>query len=371
MNRGLAIYIHVPFCRQRCAYCHFDIKIFHPRTDPAPFQRRYREAVCEELRTRSRECRERSVGSVFFGGGTPSRLPLPDLDAILDTIRGQFTIEADAEITLEANPEDVDGAYLRSLREMGFTRLSLGVQTFDDTCLNAINRAHDSARARRVLGERPDFPDGTSIDLMLGLPGQTRDTLARDLDTLAMYALDHVSLYMLETDLPTPLDKQRDRLPDEDSQADDYETATDRLEEMGLQPYEISNFSRTGKQSRHNLVYWRCGDYLGIGPAACGRIGKRFRRNFAALTPYCSSVRRTGHGTEEDTLWNDERLRQERIIQGLRLVAGVPQDWIRDRERRRLQPHLNAGLCRFEGARLALTRAGRLLANEIFEIFLP
>jgi len=363
-----AIYIHVPFCRQRCAYCHFDIKVFHPRTDPGPFIDGYLDAVCRELEHRGRMLDGRKVTSVFLGGGTPSRLPTGHLERLMSKMRRCFDLAEDAEISIEVNPEDVTPEYPASLLAMGFTRLSLGVQTFDDAGLTAVGRAHDHDRARAVLEQLPVFPHGRSIDLILGLPHQTRASLERDLETLLGYDLEHVSLYLLERDLPTPLDKRASMLPDDDAQADAYERVDAVLTGAGYEHYEISNFAKPGFSCRHNLVYWRSGDYLGIGPSACGRVGLRFQRNEAMLGDYRAAVAATGSGVAEEEVWSEERLRQERLVMGLRLSEGVPIELVSEDELDALA-RIDQLWCR-HGDRLRLTPAGRLLANEVFAVFI-
>ena len=367
MAEPVAIYIHVPFCRRRCAYCHFDIKVFHPRTDQAPFMARYAEAVTAELAHRAPEVDGRTVTSVFLGGGTPSRLPPDLLGRIMAVVRDRYLLAEDAEISIEVNPEDMVPGATDALLEIGFTRLSVGVQTFDDRGLAAVGRAHDGARAQAVLAELPPFPHGCSLDLILGLPFQTPASLDRDLEILLGFDLPHVSLYLLETDLPTPLDKQSNGLPGPDAQADAYERVDAVLTDAGYDHYEISNFAKPGFACRHNRVYWRQGDYLGIGPAACGKIGSRFQRNEAAVSVYCDHVAETGSGVVEETVWDAERRRQERLVQGLRLSEGVPASLVREGEWAALDRmrHLWAR----SAERLCLTRAGRLLANEVFAVF--
>ncbi len=369
----LALYIHVPFCRQRCAYCHFDIKVFHPQTEPAPFYRRYLAGVIAELGDYAQRFAGRPLASVFYGGGTPSRLGLAELGQIQQAIAGRFALTADCEISLEANPEDATPTFLAGLRRIGVNRLSLGVQTFDDRGLRALNRAHDRAGALAAVKAASGFDRGRSIDLMLGLPFQTRETLDRDLRLAAELGLEHVSLYMLERDLPTPLDKLARRLPlpDEDVQADFYDAARAFLEARGYDHYEISNFAKPGFQCRHNLTYWTCGDYLAVGPAAHGRVGSSYWRNHRGLRDWSAAAVANGRGVAKESRWSAERLRQERVIQALRLSRGAPLAWVAAGERAQLTPLVDHGLVWIDGERFGLTGRGRLLANEAFQIFVP
>jgi oxygen-independent coproporphyrinogen-3 oxidase len=368
----LALYVHVPFCGQRCAYCHFEIKVLHPRTDADAWHAAYVDMLLREAQAWRSELRGRQVTSLFYGGGTPSRLSPNLMRRLHDGLSRCFAFSPAIEVTVEVNPEDVRPGYLEALCDLGVNRLSLGVQSFHDPCLAAIKRPHSGAEARAVLQALPHFPRGVSLDLMLGLPYQDEASLAADLDEVEALAPEHLSLYMLERDLPTPLDKlaARTALPDEDRQAGFYEVVTDRLTALGYRHYEISNFTKPGFRCRHNLVYWRCGDYLGLGPAAHGRIGRRYYANAARLQTYRTRVQAKGRGVAESETWSEERLRQERVIQGLRLDEGVPLDWVGEAERVRLSRLEGAGLFVEQDGKLCLTRKGRLLANEVFMCFL-
>jgi len=367
----LALYIHVPFCRQRCVYCHFDVKIFHPRTDPAPFLARYVDTLLTELTCEAGRYANRKLTSVFYGGGTPSRLGLAGLDRIQTAVAQNFALADDCEISCEVNPEDASPAFLSGLRDLGVNRLSFGVQTFDERGLRALNRAHDRADALRALEAATGFAKGRSIDLMLGLPFQDRRALSADLDLVERFVLEHVSVYMLERDLPTPLDKlARDwPAPDDDAQATLYEIVRNRLRNRGYAHYEISNFAKPGFACRHNLTYWTCGDYLGLGPAAHGRVGHEYRRAHAAFSNWAAAIEQNGTGVAQHETWSAERLRQERLVQGLRLSRGVPLAWISDSELKRSTALDAHGLTWTRNGRLGLTDRGQLLANEVFEIF--
>ncbi len=368
-NEPLALYVHVPFCQQRCAYCHFDIKVLHPRTDEHAVYRRYVDNLCRELANYAEI--DRPVTSLFYGGGTPSRLPLHYLAEIQKAISANFRLDSDCEISMEVNPEDASQAFLEGISALGVNRVSFGVQTFSDEGLTAVNRAHNAAQALAAIKRAPPFAKGRSLDLILGLPHGSDRVLRRDLDHILELELEHVALYMLETDLPTPLDKRTDLpRPDEDDQADFYLKVAEVLGEAGFRHYEISNFCQPGYACRHNLTYWRCGDYLGLGPAAHGRVALVYSRNHPSLASWSREVERSGKGIAESETWSDERFRQERIIGGLRLDEGVPETWLKDSERTRLEDPLFANLVSFTEGRLGLTGQGRLLGNEVFQIFL-
>lgn len=364
----LALYIHVPFCRQRCAYCHFDIKVLHPNTPFQPWAARYLKALCDEIDFYGAQFGSRPIGSIFFGGGTPSRLGIKEIEALLNKVQSQFQLAPNAEISIEANPEDVKDGVLNEWQQLGINRVSFGVQTFNDQGLNAIRRYHTATDARTSMAHRPEFSNGVSLDLMLGLPHQTTQTLMHDLHILEELGLQHVSVYMLERDLPTPIDNLARRmiLPDEDQQADFYDLVCQRLGDMGFQHYEISNFAKPGFECRHNKVYWQCGDYLGLGPAAHGRVGLQYWSNHAQLSEYCQAVASTGLGRVVSESWTQARLKQEQVIQGLRLSQGIPIASISKKGFEKLREALEYGLLENDSERVRLTQKGRLLANEVF-----
>ncbi|CAM2008832.1 radical SAM family heme chaperone HemW [Acanthopleuribacter pedis] len=371
---SLALYIHVPFCGQRCSYCHFDIKVLHPQSDFDAFQQRYVVALQQEMRAYAAEVGERPLHSVFFGGGTPSRLSLPALRVLVQTLRECFVTVPDCEWSMEVNPEDAVPGYLAQLRALGLTRVSFGVQTFDARGLRALKRPHGPEQAQRALTacRELDFYHGFSLDLMLGLPFQTRATLAEDLALVRRLEPDHVSVYMLETDLPTSLDKTRAKLPmpSEDRQADWYEWVVAELGAAGLEHYEISNFAKIGFRSRHNLTYWRRGDYLGLGPAAHGTLGGRYWANHGHLAVWQRAVAEKGKGVAEEEHHDAARRRSEQLIQGFRLMDGVPLHDLSAAQQQALAPYEGAGLLHRRGARIALTTKGCLLANEVFTALL-
>ncbi len=367
----LALYIHVPFCRRRCAYCHFDIKVFHPKTEPAPYYRIYLDSLVRELETRAAQYPDRPIASIYFGGGTPSRLTSAELERVQATIHKRFRMDSNCEISMEVNPEDASPSYLKALRSLGVNRVSFGVQTFDDAGLKAVNRPHGGRQALAALHAAPDFPRGISLDLMLGLPFQSRSSLDKDLDHVGALSPEHLSVYMLERDLPTPLDKSPllASAPDEDRQADFYERVVEKLAVLGYRSYEISNFSRPGYECRHNLAYWEGGDYLGVGPAAHGRVGPCYSANHPGLSAYANAVQRKGLGVSYEEQWQKARLRQELLLQGMRLRKGIEARRLKPAERDQFDSFLMRGLVAMDGDRLYLTTRGRLLANEVFQVF--
>lgn len=367
VNTVSSLYVHVPFCRKRCAYCHFAIKVLHPRSQAEGYRRRFLEHLALEADHWS----QREVApleTIFLGGGTPSQLGLAGLGQVLQLIHERFELAADCEINVEINPEDADAGFLAGLGELGFTRISFGVQSFHDLSLQAIGRGHSGAQAYATVAGAPRFKHGLSFDLILGLPHQSEKTLRQDLARILELDPEHVSLYMLERDLPTPLDKRSRGLPmpSEDEQADYYELVRETLVGAGYEHYEISNFAKPGKRCRHNLVYWRCGDYLALGPAAVGRLGLDFYTNHEQLQPWSQAVAAQGNGLATHERWSEERLRQEQLVQGMRLAEGIPRDWVDDDLMTRLAQCFDAGLLDWRGERLCLSARGQLLGNEVF-----
>jgi len=266
----LGLYLHLPFCATHCTYCPFAIS-----TDLA-LQNDYTAAMLREIRAAPPS----RVDTIYLGGGTPSRTALENLAQVFAALRERFTIELGAEITLEANPEDVTGEALRAWRELGVNRLSVGVQSFHDAELAAIGRIHDRARAIDAVQLIVASGVRASLDLILGLPQQTAQSFRETLDTAIALGAGHLSLYMLDLEERTPLEVQVARgrvvLPEDDLVADLYVEAVQRLGAAGLRQYEISNFARPGDESRHNLRYWHRAEYHGFGMGAHSFLGHCF-----------------------------------------------------------------------------------------------
>jgi oxygen-independent coproporphyrinogen-3 oxidase len=404
VDEPFAIYIHVPFCTAKCGYCDFNSYAGQESLIPA-----YTEALVREARLWAPLCEGLRAETVYFGGGTPSLMPLPDLDRIVGELRRRFDVASDAEMSLEANPGTVDLEYLRGLRSLGVNRLSLGVQSFDDGELSALDRIHsaEDARAALAAARRAGF-DNVSLDLIYGLPRQTLAHWRRNLDEALTLALEHLSLYALTVEEGTPLasDVAAGRVPepDPDVGADMYAWTEERLTAAGYEHYEISNWARPGFRCRHNLAYWRNGLWLGLGAGAHSHLrpdGEQGTRqpaqrfgNAAPIRSYVELVneswtarRRNG---ERPTLASmrqvtfresgDEALEKaDTLILGLRLSEGVsPAEW-RDRFGSELEADCGPPLTELEGLGLLerndgvlrLTPRGRLLANEVFQRFLP
>ena len=280
----LGIYIHVPFCRSKCPYCDF----YSLKSRDAGLFGGYSRAVASELASLERSSafadpvslHARRVDTVYFGGGTPSRVGAAELAFMLCAVRENFDLDPDAEITAEVNPADASPEFFRALRKAGFDRVSMGLQSAVDTERRALGRLSGADDVRRAVADAREAGFGSiSLDLMLGVPGQTVKSLRESLDFVAGSDVGHVSAYMLRIEPGTPFERMRDRLPlaSDDEVAQMYDLTARTLAENGFEQYEISNFARPGFESRHNLKYWRLEDYLGVGPAAHSMIGsKRF-----------------------------------------------------------------------------------------------
>ena len=273
----LGIYIHVPFCRSKCEYCDF---YSLPGSRNKKAMEDYAQAVMLHIREAAQRAETYEVDTVYFGGGTPSFFGEEGLRRLLGEVDRRFILRPDAEITFEANPDSVTGPALRRLRRAGFNRISIGVQSDRDDQLRAIGRPHTFRQAKDAVGEaRAAGFDNLSVDLMYGLPRQSRDQWAGTIQSILKLRPSHISCYGLRVEEGTPLYEYKDcaGLPDDDAQADMYLYAAATLESYGFRQYEISNFAREGFESRHNLKYWLGGEYLGFGPAAASDFGgKRF-----------------------------------------------------------------------------------------------
>ena len=367
----LGIYIHVPFCRSKCIYCDF----YSVALKDDKLMNRYLDAVCTHIRETGRLAPGYSVDTVYFGGGTPSFFGADGMAAILSTIRKSFDVKNDAEITFEANPDSVTPRLLRRLRSEGFNRVSLGVQCDDDNILEKLGRPHtyeDAVTAVKRI-RRAGYRN-LSLDLMYGLPAQSLEAWQDTLRNVLKLKPEHISCYGLKVEEGTPLCECQDlmRLPDDDQQADMYMAAVEILRQQGYRQYEISNFSKRGYPSRHNLKYWTGGEYLGFGPNASSDFaGKRFTM-IRDLNGYIDGVLEGGQvidQIQEIPAW--ERA-GEYLMMRLRTTLGIEADAY---ERKFLLPFgpLDAYMekCRQRGHALRidggwrLTPEGFLVSNSI------
>jgi oxygen-independent coproporphyrinogen-3 oxidase len=325
----LALYVHWPFCARICPYCDFNVVRDRGRE---ALKARLAEAIRRDIEGHARLTGPRSLVSVFFGGGTPSLLDPAEVAAILASARAAWTPAVDLEVTLEANPADADFRRLEALAAAGVNRLSLGVQSLDDANLRVLGRNHDAALARRAAEAARAAVPRLSLDMIWGLPGQGVSEWARDLEAAIDLQPEHVSAYELTFEPGTPFDRARERgrmiPPAEDARAELYDLTDAILSDAGFDAYEVSNHARGLRaRSRHNLVYWRGGDYAGVGPGAHGRLTREGAR-WAAQAPreidaYLETVAREGSGARLERL-EPRQAALERLLMGLRTSEGVP-----------------------------------------------
>ena len=376
----LALYIHWPFCLQKCPYCDFNSHV----RDIIP-QTRFAAALRTELAWEAARLGRRPLASIFFGGGTPSLMSPDTVAALVEDARRLFTPLPDVEITLEANPTSVELGRLAAFRAAGVNRLSLGVQALDDAALAGLGRAHGAAQAMAALEvARATFPR-LSFDLIYARPGQTLAAWRSELDRALALAADHLSLYQLTIEPGTAYEAQHRRgalvLPDEDTQVALYDATAERAAAHGLLGYEISNYARPGAESRHNLAYWRYGDYAGIGPGAHGRLRLAgtpdslvSTRRHRAPEIWADRVERDGHGsTAEEAIGAQDRAR-EALLMGLRLSEGVDAGNFTDRTGVALRSALDTGFLddclaerylEWRGERLVATASGRYVLDSV------
>lgn len=369
----VGLYLHFAYCRTRCTYCDFNA---YAEPEQQSEQRRYHEALLEDVRRAGREQRY-TVRTLFCGGGTPSLTPPAWMAELLETCRASFGFREGAEITLEANPGTVDEEALRSLRQAGFNRISFGVQSFHDGLLARIGRIHSAAQAIRGLeaARRAGF-DNVNLDLIYGLPGQTLEDFRSDLDTIGRLRPEHLSAYALTVEPGTRLEAQirtgEMAPPDPDLQADMADMLAPALRPLGYRRYEISNWALPGRACRHNLIYWRNQPYLGLGCGATSYVdGWRTRRILhphyyaSALaegrSPVMERERLGLEGTLKDVITLALRTRQGLDLERLYRRYPVAPDRVEG-----FLAGLPDGLVHRRGSRVRLTGRGRNIANVVF-----
>ena len=318
----LGIYVHVPFCRSRCAYCDFCTQT--DRSDKLIDG--YLEAVCNHIKEAGALAPNHKVDTIYFGGGTPSFLGADSLATILTTIRRSFDVDNNAEITFEANPDSISDQLLKRLKAEGFNRVSLGIQSDDDDMLERLNRPHNYSQAVNAYQRiRKAGFKNVSVDLIYGLPDQNNRQWLETLEHVLELMPEHISLYGLEVHPGTPIEEyeKMGRIPDEDAFADMYLGAVKLLENRGFRQYEISNFARKGLYSRHNMKYWTGGEYLGFGPSAASDFaGSRFKL-VSDLRAYINGIKVGGDVMEEVEEIPLRERASEYIMTRLRTTAGL------------------------------------------------
>ena len=374
----LALYVHWPFCVSKCPYCDFNS---HVRSSID--QDGWREALLADLAHEARLLPGRKLTSIFFGGGTPSLMEPATVAAVIEAACGLWPADAKIEITLEANPNSVEAARFADLAAAGVNRLSLGLQSFSDAALAFLGRAHSAREGWRALEIAQKHFRRVSFDLIYALPGDTEASWAATLGQALSLGTSHLSLYQLTiepgTRFATMVAKRAFQPLEPNAAADLFEVTDAMTSAAGMPAYEISNHARAGHESRHNLTYWRYGDYAGVGPGAHGRrLGTRTVRHKKPEN-FLSAMRRNGHGMAEEEPLSPVEAADEALVMGLRLRGGVDAAAIAHRfgltsvvDWTRVDRLVGSGHVTRDGTVIALTGSGRLLLDAILgEIAAP
>ncbi len=377
------LYIHIPFCLEKCAYCAF----ISSKPQNGDLENYHRLLLKEMQMVSADRVSDRSLDSIYFGGGTPSLLHPQHVDRILGKAAELFSISPEVEITLEANPGTVDGDRLQAFREAGVNRLSLGVQSFDDDLLHCLGRVHDAGQARRAFHDaRMAGFNNIGIDLIHALPGQSFMQWQADLQEAVRLSPEHISVYGLTVEEGTPFalryPEESPDIPDDDRSAEMFEAADTVLPAAGYQHYEIANYARDGYRSRHNSGYWRRDGYLGLGVAAHSflRVGHGVRfSNHDTLEGYSRELASGRLPRRDEHLLARADAMAEFMFLGLRLVEGITCESFEEEFGSRLDDIYGSaidelvriGLLQQEHGNLCLTRRGLLLSNQVFARFLP
>lgn len=365
--RNLGLYIHIPFCRTKCLYC--DFCSFVSRDEQQ--REAYVGALLREIEARG--TKDYSVDTVYFGGGTPSLLSAEQIGRILGEIKESFNVSPDAEITLECNPMTVsDGdKYFKELRALGVNRLSLGVQSAVDGELKLIGRRHSFEEAKATfLAARGAGFENISVDLMLGIPSQTFDSLRASANQVIKLAAEHISIYSLQLEEGTPLYRMRERysLADDDAAADMYELVVKMMKDAGYRHYEISNFARGGRESKHNCKYWRLDEYLGLGLAAHSDFGGKRLENTRDMERYLG-----GEWLQAESYISNSEREFEFLMLGFRTADGISKSEFLarfgvdfdEKYGEKMEKFKKMGYFCEKGDALALTESGFEVSNAI------
>lgn len=377
---GFGLYLHWPFCASKCPYCDFNSHVA-AEID----QDRWKRAYLAEIARVGAETQGRVLNTVFFGGGTPSLMAPDTVAAILDAVRSTWPVANDLEVTLEANPGSVEAGRFRAYAEAGVNRLSMGVQALNDADLKRLGRLHTAAEARAAFDVARAAFARVSFDLIYARQDQTVADWQAELRNALDMAIDHLSLYQLTIESGTAFGARHAAgglkgLPDDDVAADMYLITQDILDEAGMPAYEVSNHARAGAESRHNLIYWRYGDYAGVGPGAHGRLtldGTRMATDTPrAPAAWLAQVETAGHGELPREALSREDQGAEYLMMALRLSEGLDMDRYAALAGRTLPMEAicrleDLSVVRREGARLAATPSGRAVLNAVIRELMP
>ncbi len=370
------IYIHIPFCRQACTYCNFHFSVSMKNKDAMI------AAIIKEINITAHYSPDEKIETIYFGGGTPSLLRKEDLQLILDTLRKEFTVSSDVEITLEANPDDINKPVLSEWKQLAVNRLSVGLQSFNEEELRRMNRAHSAAQSLQCLDdiEEAGFKD-YSVDLIYGSPLQTNEDLKRNFAIVAQRNVPHISCYALTVEPGTKLNKlindHKSPPVDTAQQSAQFHLLLNLMNAAGYEQYEISNFSRPGRRSRHNSSYWQGKPYYGFGPAAHSFDGKLKRSwNISNNSLYIQSIENGIIPFEEEILTNEQRL-NEYVMTSLRTAEGLDLNIVeknfggdhKQRIEKEAAEFLNNGKMINRDSSLVLTQEGKFFADGIASEF--
>ena len=371
---AFGVYVHWPFCLAKCPYCDFNSHVRHGGIDQAYFVAAY----LAELKHFASLAPERTVSSIFFGGGTPSLMEPETVSAILDRIAALWTVAPDAEVTLEANPTSVEAGRFAGYRAAGVNRVSLGVQSLDDASLKALGRKHTSDEALAALAIAKRNFERVSFDLIYARRGQALPAWREELTRALTHALDHLSLYQLTIEEGTPFAALHAagalRVPEGEKAESFYLLTQELCDAAGLPSYEVSNHARPRAESRHNLLYWRGHDYAGVGPGAHSRITLDGVKHAIAVRKspeaWLEAVATSGHGIEQDEALTPQNSADEYLLMGLRLAEGIDEKRLaaidgRKLDEARLQYLETKGLVRRTSDRVQATGKGRLVLERL------
>ena len=378
-NGGFGLYIHWPFCAAKCPYCDFNSHV-SKNID----EKEWLSAYTSELSRYAAETKGRVLNSIFFGGGTPSLMSPEIVHSILNHVRRLWPQSNDIECTLEANPGSVEAGRFRGYSEAGINRISMGIQSLNDIDLKKLGRIHTAAEARSAFDIARNTFERVSFDLIYARQDQTLDNWRDELNQALTMAIDHLSLYQLTIEQGTAFGDRYNRgklrgLPSDDAAADMYELTQDLCEKSGMPAYEVSNHARDGSQSRHNLIYWRYGDYIGIGPGAHGRVtlnGQRYATETRLQPSLWLKDVASGNGDNLRQIIDPRDQGIEYVMMGLRIAQGIQKSRYTsisthcfDQE---ILDHLSEiGMIEQDGDFIRATRDGRAVLNTVIETLLP
>ena len=365
------LYIHIPFCRQRCSYCAFYSSTLYN------IQQKYVDALCKEIVLRKEYTGNQAIGTIYLGGGTPSTLTAEQLESIFGTIYSHYPIAPNPEVTIECNPDDLTPEFLTTLRRMPVNRISMGIQSFNDAQLKRLGRRHDAAKARQaVANARAAGYDNISIDLMFALPGSNKTEWQETLDTAIALHPDHISAYNLMYEEGTPLHRALERGDfqelSEEENLEQFSMLIESMKSAGYHHYEISNFALPGRESRHNSSYWNDTPYIGCGAAAHSYNGNSREWNIADIKAYIEGMESGCRNYEIENLTEEESY-NDTILTRLRTADGIPLQWMKGKFNDKLNSHMlraaekeiALGNLKEENGHLSLTEKGIFISDAV------